>query len=66
VSLFEAPLKHFLRRDKDMMPDSRKKFAILDENSKVLLHLPPPSEREDLNRIVEFTIPKPTILSTYK
>jgi hypothetical protein len=66
VSLFETPLKHFLRRDRDMMPDSRKKFVILDENSKAFLHQPPPSEREDLGRIVEFTIPKPTILSTYK
>ena len=66
MSLFEIPLKDFERRDRNMEPDPRKKSIILGENLKVFLQLPPPSEREDLDRIVEFTIPKSTILSTDK
>jgi hypothetical protein len=66
MSLFEIPLKYLKSRDRDMKPDSRKVVVILDEILKVFLHLSPPSEREDVDGIVELTIPKSTILSTHK
>jgi len=66
MSLFEIPLKYFERRDRDMKPNSRKEFVILGKILKVFLHPSPPSEREDLDRIVEFTIAKSPILSTHK
>jgi len=62
----EIPLKYSVRRDKDIAPNTRMGVAISDEILKVFLHPPPPLEREDFDRIVEFTIPKPTILSTGK
>jgi hypothetical protein len=65
-SLFEIPLKYLERRDRDISPGTRKEVAILDEILKVFLHPPPPSEREDFDGIVEFTIPKATVLSIHK
>jgi hypothetical protein len=41
-------------------PDFRKEIL------KVFLHPPPPSERESFERIVEFTIPKVSLLSIHK
>ena len=48
------------------MSDFTKEVVILEGIFKVFLHLSPPLQREDVDRIVEFTIPKATILSIRK
>ena len=47
-------------------PDFGKETVILEEILEAFLHPPPPSERESFDKIVEFTIPKATILSIPK
>ena len=49
-----------------MKLDFRKEIVISDEILKVFPHPPPPPERESFERIVEFTIPKATILSIHE
>jgi|PlaIllAssembly_1097288.scaffolds.fasta_scaffold05727_3 hypothetical protein len=49
-----------------MKPDFRKEIVISDEILKVFPPPPPPLEREDLDRIVEFTIPEVSLLSIPK
>jgi len=47
-------------------PDFRKEIVISDEILKAFPHPPPPPERERFERIVEFTIPKVSLLSIPK